>query len=63
MSRSLFPILLFHEVRHSSKMYLLIDGIELENGILKEVGSNESDVFARSYNRLRAKKGPAPPPP
>ena len=37
MSRSLFPKLLFHEVGHSSKIYLLIDGLELENGILKEV--------------------------
>ena len=39
-------MLLFHEVCHSSKLYLLIDGFKLENGILKEVGSNESDVFA-----------------
>ena len=47
MSRSLFPMLLFHEVCHSSKIkFLLIDGLKLENGILKEVGSNESDVFA-----------------
>ena len=46
MSRSLFPLLLFHEVCHSSKLYLLIDGLKLENGILKEVGSNKSDVFA-----------------
>ena len=46
MSRSLFPKLLFHEVCHSSKIYLLIDGLQLENEILKEVGSNESDVFA-----------------
>ena len=38
-------MLLFHEVCHSSKIYLLIDGLKLENGILKEVGSNESDVF------------------
>ena len=45
MSRSLFPMLLFHEVCHSSKIYLLIDGLKLENGILKEVGSNESDVL------------------
>ena len=37
MSRSLFPILLTHEVCHSSKIYLLIDGLKLENGILKEV--------------------------
>ena len=37
-------MLLFHEVCHSSKIYLLIDGLKLENGILKEVGSNESDV-------------------
>ena len=36
-------MLLFHEVCHSSKIYLLIDGLKLENGILKEVGSNESD--------------------
>ena len=43
MSRSLFPMLLVHEVCHSSKIYLLIDGLKLENGILKEVGSNESD--------------------
>ena len=46
MSRSLLPMLLFHEVCHSSKIYLLIDGLKLENRILKEVGSNESDVFA-----------------
>ena len=39
-------MLLFHEVCHSSKIYLLIDGLKLENGILKEVGSNESDAFA-----------------
>ena len=44
--KKLFPILLFHEVCHSSKIYLLIDGLKLENGIFKEVGSNESDVFA-----------------
>ena len=38
-------MLLFHEVCHSSKIYLLIDGLKLENGILKEVGSYESDVL------------------
>ena len=38
-------MLLFHEVCHSSKIYLLIDGLKLENGILKEVGSNESDFL------------------
>ena len=27
-------------VCHSSKIYLFIDGLTLENGILKEVGSN-----------------------
>ena len=27
MSRRLFPMLLFHEVFHSSKIYLLIDGL------------------------------------
>ena len=42
----LFPMLLFHEVCHSSKIYLLIDYLKLENGILKEVGSDKSDVFA-----------------
>ena len=46
ISRSLFPMLLFHEVCHWSKIYLLIDGLKLENGILKEVGSNENDVFS-----------------
>ena len=46
MSKSLFPMLLFHEVGHSSTIYVLIDGLKLENGILKEVVSNESDVFA-----------------
>ena len=46
MSRSLFSMLLFHEDCRSSKIYLLIDGLKLKNGILKEVGSNESDVFA-----------------
>ena len=45
MSRSLFPMLLFHEVCHSSKIYLLIDCLKLDNGILKEVGYNESDVL------------------
>ena len=39
-------MLLFHEVSHSSKIYLLIDGLNLENGILKEVGSKKSNVFA-----------------
>ena len=39
-------MLLFHDVCHWSKTYLLIDGLKLENGILKEVGSNESDAFA-----------------
>ena len=39
-------MLLFDEVCHSSKVYLLIGGLKLENGILKEVGSVESDVFA-----------------
>ena len=38
-------MLLFHEVCHSSKIYLLIYGLKLENGILKEVGSNQSDVL------------------
>ena len=38
-------MLLFHEVCHSSKIYLLIEGLKLENGILKEVGSNESDAM------------------
>ena len=37
-------MLLFHEVCHWSKLYLLIDGLKLEKGILKEAGSNESDV-------------------
>ena len=39
-------MLLFHKVCHSFNIYLLIDGLKLENGTLKEVGSNESDVFA-----------------
>ena len=39
-------MLLFNEVCHYSKIYLLIDGLKYENDILKEVGSNESDVFA-----------------
>ena len=30
-------MLLFHEVCHPSKMYLLIDGLKLENGILKKM--------------------------
>ena len=38
-------MLLFHEVCHSSKIYLLIDGLKLVNGILIEVDSNESDVL------------------
>ena len=39
-------MLLFHEDCHWFKIYLLIDGLKLENGILKLVGSNESDIFA-----------------
>ena len=39
-------MLLLHEICHFPKIYLLIDGLKLEDGILKEVGSNESDVFA-----------------
>ena len=35
-------MMLFNEVCHSSKIYLLIDGLKIENGILKEVGSNDS---------------------
>ena len=38
-------MLLFHEVCHFSNLYLLLDGLKLENGILKEEGSNESDGF------------------
>ena len=38
-------MLLFHGVCHSSKIYLLIDGLKLENEILKEVGSNENGTF------------------
>ena len=54
-------MLLFHEVCHSSKIYLLIEGLKLENGILKEVGSNESDVFACLSTRRMAENGFAPP--
>ena len=39
-------MLLFHEVCHLSKIYLLIYRLKLENGILKEVGSNVRDFFA-----------------
>ena len=38
-------MLLFHEVCHSSKIYLSTDGLKLVNGILKEVGSNESHIL------------------
>ena len=38
-------MLLFHEVCHSSKIYLVIDGLKLENEILKEVGSNGSEAW------------------
>ena len=41
----LFPMLLFHEVCHSSKIHLLINVLKLENGILKENGSNKNDVL------------------
>ena len=40
-------MLLFHEVCHSSKIHLVIDGLKLENEILKEVGSN--DKLEASY--------------
>ena len=38
-------MLLFHEVCHWSKIYLLIDDLKFEKGILKEAGSNESDFL------------------
>ena len=37
-------MLLFHD-SHSSDIFM-IDCLKLENGVLKEIGSNESDVFA-----------------
>ena len=44
-------MLLFHEVCHSSKIYLLIDGLKLENETLKEDGSNEpSHSFGYLYD-------------
>ena len=46
-------MLLFHEFCHSSKIYLLIDGLKLENEILKKDGSNESDVFACLFYSIR----------
>ena len=49
----LIPMLLIHEVCHSSKIYLLIDDLKFENGILKEVGSNESDVHNSSIIRKK----------
>ena len=39
-------MLLFQEVCHSSKIYLLIDGLKLENGILKEVLMKAMFLFA-----------------
>ena len=56
-------MLLFHEVCHSAKIYSLIDGLKLENEILKEVGSNESDeresgtvpVPSRQWRRPRSR--------
>ena len=50
-------MLLFHEVCHSSKIYLLIDGLKLVNEILKEFGSNErmlllADLPSRSLGYL-----------
>ena len=41
-------MLLFHEVCHSFKIYLLIDGLKLENEIFIEVGSNKG-VFLLAY--------------
>ena len=38
-------MLLFHEVCHSCKLYLLIDGLKLENEIIKEVGFKESEFL------------------
>ena len=39
-------MLLFHEVCHLSKIYLLIDGLKLESVSLKEFDSNVRDGFA-----------------
>ena len=46
-------MLLFHEVCHSSKIYLLIDGLKLENGILKEVGSAHG-LYPRTGRNISA---------
>ena len=39
-------MLLFHDVCHSSNICLLIDCSKLENGILKEIGSNVLAAFS-----------------
>ena len=44
-------MLLFHEVCHFSKIYLLIDGLKSENGILKEVGFSEAYVIGTHWNQ------------
>ena len=45
-------MLLFHEVCHSSKIYLLIDGLKLENEILKEVGSKTAMFCLLIYHLI-----------
>ena len=39
-------MLFLHIVCLSSKIYLFIDGLKLENGMFKEAGSNVRDVHA-----------------
>ena len=43
-------MLLFLEVCHSSKIYLFIDGLKLENEILKEVGSKFLLAYLPSHS-------------
>ena len=45
ISKSLLSMLLFYEVCHRSKIYLFIDGLKLEKGILDYVCSNARDVL------------------
>ena len=37
-------MLLFHEICHSPKIYLLIEGLKLENGILKENSEYDQEI-------------------
>ena len=48
-------MLLFHEVCHSSKIYLLIEGLKLENGGTRRIRTNIYGDLVYKFKRIFGK--------